>query len=281
MLHLSYIPAPPLLDFVEDLWLYDGYTPPHSRERILPSGTVELVINLREDELRIYGTVQPERCRRFPGALVSGAYAGFFVSDGAEEASIMGVHFRPGGAFPFLGLPAGELADAHVDLETLWGRPAAVGLRERLCAARTPAERFQILEEALASRLLRPPEHHYAVPAALAAFGRTRGRATVREVARGVGLSERRFIQVFTAETGLTPKLFCRVQRFQRAREMAHRDARPDWARLAAECGYFDQSHLIRDFKEFSGFSPAEYVRHREGLSRRGQHVKRNHLPLP
>jgi hypothetical protein len=89
MLHLSYTPAPPLLEFVEDIWLYDGYTPPHSRERILPSGTIELVVNLREDELRIYGAAQPERCRRFSGALVSGAYGGFFVSDSAEEASIM------------------------------------------------------------------------------------------------------------------------------------------------------------------------------------------------
>jgi AraC-like DNA-binding protein len=278
MLHLSYAPAPPLLDFVEDIWLYDGYTPPHSRERILPSGTIELVVNLREDELRIYGAAQPERCSRFSGALVSGAYGGFFVSDSAEEASIMGVHFRPGGAFPFLGLPAGELADAHVDLETLWGR-TAVELRERLCAAATPAERFQLLERALVSVLSRPPERHYAVPAALAAF-RQDAHVTVRDVARRIGLSERRFIQVFTAETGMTPKLFCRVQRFQRAREMARKAASPDWARLAVDCGYFDQSHLIRDFRAFSGFSPAEYLRHLDSLRRLGQHVKRNHLPL-
>jgi AraC-like DNA-binding protein len=278
MLHLSYAPAPPLLDFVEDIWLYDGYTPQHSRERILPSGTVELVVNLREDELRIYGAAQPERCSRFSGALVSGAYGGFFVSDSAEEASIMGVHFRPGGAFPFLGLPAGELADAHVDLETLWGR-TVVELRERLCAAATPAERFHLLEKALVSILYRPPEHHYAVPAALAAFGQD-AHVTVRDVARRMGLSERRFIQVFTAETGMTPKLFCRVQRFQRARAMARQVASPDWARLAVDCGYFDQSHLIRDFRTFSGFSPAEYLRHRDSLRRLGQHVKRNHLPL-
>jgi AraC-like DNA-binding protein len=281
MLHLHHTPSPPLDDFVEDLWLYEGYAHPHSRERILPSGTLELVINLREDELRIYGAAQPERCRRFPGALVSGAYGGFFVSDGAEEASIMGVHFRPAGAFPFLGLPAGELVDTHVDLETLWGRAAAVELRERLCATPALAERFRLLEKALASRLLRPPEHHYAVPAALEAFGRTHVRAAVRDVARRVGLSERRFIQVFKAETGLTPKLFCRVLRFQRAREMAQRDASPDWARVASECGYFDQSHLIRDFQAFSGFSPAEYLRHQNSLRLRGQHIKRNHLPLP
>jgi AraC-like DNA-binding protein len=266
MPHRSYTPVSPLLDFVDDFWLYDGYTQPHFKERILPSGTIELVINLRDDELRIYDAAQPERCNRFSGALVSGAYGGFFVIDTAEEASIMGVNFKPGGAFPFLGLPAGELADAHVNLETLWGRPA-VELRERLCDGATPAERFRLLEEALLAHLFRPLEHHYAVPTALDAFGQTATCATVRDVARHIGLSQRRFIQVFTEEVGLMPKLFSRVRRFQRTMDLVRRTTAPDWARLAADCGYFDQSHLIRDFFMFSGFSPTDYIRRQNYIS--------------
>jgi AraC-like DNA-binding protein len=278
MLFRSYIPAPPLRDFITDFWLYDDYTPRHSSERILPSGTLELVINLREDELRIY---HPERpCQRLSGALVSGAYNGFFGSDTAEEASIMGVHFKPGGAFPFLGAPAGELSGAHIDLETLWGR-SAVALRERLCAAATPSERFRLLEAALLARLVRPPEHHYAVPAALEAFTQPEGLVSMREAARRIGLSQRRFIQVFTAEVGMTPKAFCRVQRFHRALSLARGAAAPDWARLAVDCGYCDQPHLIRDFVAFSGFTPAEYFRHRSRLHAQGLHIKRYHLPLP
>jgi len=289
MLFRACTPSPPLRDFVFDFWLYDGYTGPHGRERILPSGTLELVINLRDDELRIYSAsneaARPDRCKRLSGALVSGAYSGFFVSDTAEEASIMGVHFRPGGAFPFLGLPAGELADAHLDLETLWGR-SAVELRERLCAAATPEERFRLLDAALVARLARPPEHHYAVPAALAVFAgcaelaRMDARVTMREMVRRIGLSQRRFIQVFTAEVGMTPKVFSRVQRFHRALALARRDVAPDWARLAADCGYFDQSHLIRDFQAFSGFSPASYLRHQSHLRQQGLHIKRLHVPL-
>jgi AraC-like DNA-binding protein len=279
MLHLSYTPVSPLLDFVEDFWLYDGYTQPHFKERILPSGTIELVINLRDDELRIYDAAQPERCNRFSGSLVSGAYGGFFVIDTAEEVSIMGVHFKPGGAFPFLGLPAGELADAHVNLETLWGR-SAVELRERLCDAATPTERFRLLEEALVAHLFRPLEHHYAVPTALDAFRQRDGCATVRDTAQRIGLSQRRFIQVFTEEIGLTPKLFSRVQRFQRAVALVRQTTAPDWARLAVNCGYFDQSHLIRDFLMFSGFSPMDYLRWQNHLRQQGVHIKRNHLPI-
>jgi AraC-like DNA-binding protein len=214
----SYTPPRPLGDFVERLWLCSD-APPHSRERILPSGTIELVVNLREDEIRIYDPSHPERFTRMSGAILSGAYSRFFVIDPLQHASILGVHFKPGGAFPFLGAPAGELADTHVDVETLWG-PSAAELRERLCAASTPAERFSLMERALLSRL-RHPEHHGAVPVALDAFEPTDSEVRVRDVARRVGLSQRRFIQVFAAEVGLTPKLYCRVRRFQRARALA------------------------------------------------------------
>ena len=99
--------------------------------RILPSGTSELVINLCEDEVRVYDSLQSDRCTRYSGVVVSGPYKGCLMIDPMPHSSIMGVHFKPGGAFPFLGAPADELADMHLDLETLWGRTAAE-LRERL-----------------------------------------------------------------------------------------------------------------------------------------------------
>ena len=104
--------------------------------------------------------------------------------------SVIGVHFRPGGASPFLDVPASELAETHVDLETLWGR-AALELRERLCAAATPAERFSLLEQMLTARLTDAAGGHGAVPKALAAFEQTTSSVQVRDVARQVGLSHR------------------------------------------------------------------------------------------
>jgi len=279
MLFRSYAPRPPLRGFVHDFWLYDGYAAPHLRERILPTGTIELVVNLREDELRIYDPDQRGRCRRFSGALVSGAYGRGFVTDALEETSIMGVHFEPGGAFPFLGLPAGELADTHVDLEDLWGRSGG-WLRERLCAAATPLERFRLLEEALTAHLFAPLQRHRTVDFALHAFVRSGGRGRIGDVSARAGLSRRRFIERFTAEVGMTPKLFCRIQRFHRMLTFLPPGGAPDWAELALECGYFDQSHLIHDFVTFSGLTPAAYLDHQKGLQERGVHLKRHHLPL-
>jgi AraC-like DNA-binding protein len=257
MRYSSHQPAPPLADFISNFWHCD-HVPFHPRVRILPSGTFELIVNLHEDEVRIYDSAQPGRFQRFPGIVVSGTYAAALDIDPLQHASVMGIHFRPGGAFPFLGPAVAELANSHLALEVLWGTPA-IELRERLCSAATAQKRFQILEETLKARLQRSSEHP-AVSLALDIFGPAGIGDSVRAVAKRVGLSERRFIQVFRAQVGLTPKLFCRVLRFQHVRKAVNQAATLNWSQVALCCGYYDQSHLIHDFQEFSGLSPTDYL---------------------
>ena len=272
-------PTASLADSVENFWLYEGYEGEHANERILPTGTIELVINLRENELRIYDADQANKCSRYAGAVISGAYGKGFVSDSQEEAFIIGVHFKPGGAFPFLGPPADELADSHVDLETLWGNSASL-LRERLCEAATPEDRFETLQAALIDNLFRPIEHHYAVAHALDAMNR-RVDVSVRDIVKDVGLSQRRFAELFKREVGMTPKLFSRVQRFQRARATIHcQEDEPDWAAIAIDAGYFDQSHLIREFLEFSGLTPNAYFLQYNTFRAEHKHIKSYHFPV-
>src|SRR5262245_26623374 len=115
----TYTPGPPLDDYVDRFW-YCSDTPVHRREQILPSGTVELVINLTNDEIRICEPSDHARPRRYPGAVVAGPYSNFFLIDPLVHASLVGVHFRPGCAAGVLGVAATELADAHVDLQSLW-----------------------------------------------------------------------------------------------------------------------------------------------------------------
>src|SRR5262249_1662692 len=130
MLLHTYTPGPPLDEYVDRFWLCSD-TPPHPAERILPNGTVQLVINLSDDEIRIYDAPASARPRRPPGAAVAGPYRNFFRIAPLVHASLIGVYFRPGRAAPVLGGPPRDLADAHVDLEGVWGR-TAVELRERL-----------------------------------------------------------------------------------------------------------------------------------------------------
>jgi AraC-like DNA-binding protein len=257
--HVSIVPKPPLAKFIERFW-YSCDGPSHQKVRIVPTGTIELVFNLDQDDLGFYFTERSGSYKSFSGAVFSGPHARpLFVE---TRKHVMGVHFKPGGAFPFLGVPASELIDTHVDLEALWGK-SAQDLREQLCAAANPAKRFRIFEKALVTCLRDSLEEHRAVRAALDVFRRDAGEGRIRDLAAHLGLSQRHFIKIFSKQVGVRPKLFGRVQRFQRAVDLTRSNSTPDWAEIAVACGYFDQSHLIHDFQRFSGFSPTEFLRQR------------------
>src|SRR5215471_20317862 len=253
MLLRTYTPRPPLSDFVQLLWLYDGYKRLHDqpKERLLPDGSMELVINLRgdDDRMRVYDRRDTDRYQSFRGALLCGVHSNYFVIDSAEETSVIGVHFKPGGGFPFFCMPADELHNVHVGLDTLWGS-AAIDLRDQLLEARSPENQFCILENALlrqAARLTR----HRAVGLALKEFQSVPHTQTIAEVTQQIGLSARRFTQLFREEVGLTPKLFCRVRRFQSVLRLVANGQKVDWPDVALACGYFDQAHFIHDFGGF------------------------------
>lgn len=271
MSYRVYSPQPPLAEFVEKFWLYEGEPAAHARERCLPTGTMGMVINLREDVLRVYDGQHPDQPQRFRGSLLAGAYTTCFAIETASLASVIGMQFKPDGILPFVKMPAGELYNTHVSLETLWGTSAG-DLREQLLAAAAPEARFQILERSLLARAVRPPARHRAVTFALHAFQRVPYRHTIADVTGQIGLSQRRFIEVFQAAVGLTPKQFCRVQRFQHALGLIERRQQIEWAALALTCGYYDQAHFIHDFQAFADLSPTTY------LARRSEH--RNHVPL-
>jgi AraC-like DNA-binding protein len=271
MRFLSHRPSPPLSGFVDQFWLSEGYAPSHAMERLLPTGTLELVINLREDRIRIYDGPDTASCRTMGGAVVCGAHSGFFVIDTAQQESVIGIHFRAGGAFPFLHLTAGELLNAHVPLESLWGSRAET-LRDRLLEARTPDAKFRVLEQTLLAMADRRLMRHPAVTLALEELERVPATGSLRDLAERTGMCQRRFIRLFTEEVGLTPKLFARIRRFQEVLRLVERGGHINWARIAAACGYYDQAHFIRDFGLFSGINPTAY------LVQRTPH--RNHVPI-
>ena len=271
MAYLTHIPRPPLSEFVDLFWSQEGYDPQHAIERVVPTGTMQLIVSLREDDLRVYDQRDHRRFRSLGGSLISGAHSRFVVIDTASQASTMGVHFKAGGARPFLGVSAGELRDADVPLDALWGTKAAE-LRAQLLEAQTPEAGFRVLERALLAQATRPPTHHPAVALALEEFRGAPRTKTVKEVSGRTGLSQRRFIQLFRQEVGLTPKLFCRVRRFQEVIRLIGSGRRAEWAEVALRCGYFDQAHFVHDFCEFSGTTPTNY------LVNRGEHP--NHVPL-
>jgi AraC-like DNA-binding protein len=258
-----HVPCEPLRHFISMMWFGDDYVVPFRLERVLPTGEMCLIINLWENRTRVYNSDDPRKFTTCEGLIVVGAYSAFTVIDTDEQRATAGVIFRPGGAFPFMDLPATELQDRGASLSALWGRQAASDLREQLLGARSPEAKFKILEHTFLQRINAPLEPtHPAVSFAVENF-RQRPTRPVSSVTDQIGLSDRRFIQLFSQQVGLTPKLFCRVQRFQKVlRNITRATAGSiiDWPQIALTCGYFDQSHFIHDFRAFSGINPTTYV---------------------
>jgi methylphosphotriester-DNA--protein-cysteine methyltransferase len=262
MIFCAHVPAPPLSQFVSQIWLCEGYAPAHVKERILPDGSIQIVINLRENVTRFYDRKNTSQCESFRGAVISGAQSEFSVIDTAEQASVIGVQFKPGGAYPFLGMPANELRNTHISLDALWGADG-INLRDQLLEAGTPEAKFRVIERALMAQATGSPAGHPALEYALREFQNIPKLRTISSVTRNIGVSKRRFIQMFDERVGLTPKLFCRVRRFQSALRLIAEGGRIGWAGLAVDCGYFDQAHFIHDFMGFSGFNPSAFLLHR------------------
>jgi len=270
MLFVLRRPAGPLAAFVQVLWFYEGFARPHAKERLLPDGSMELVINLRDDEIRVWDRRDLTQYTRLDGAVLVGPHTEYFVIDTAEQQCVMGVHFRPGGGFPFLLMPADEMHGQQVALGDLWGGFARE-LRERLLALDSMNARFELLEAALLRQVRRPLGFHPAVRYAIREFG-ARSRRTVADVVEETGLSARRFIEVFRAQVGMSPKQYSRVRRFQRIVQGLGMERDIDWCGVALDAGYSDQSHLIHDFRAISGISPGVWA------ELRTEH--RNHVPM-
>jgi AraC-like DNA-binding protein len=246
-----YAPPKPLSDFVELFWYWSGYHQPYGKERLMPMGSVELVI--------------PLGSARTSDAGLSGPRSESWVIERTAQDRMLGIHFKPGGAFPFLGLPYGDLHNAGVTLDELWGDKRARRLLCLLDEAQTVEAQFRLIERWLIWIAGRPLKHHPAVSFAISEFQRNPSLSSSAGVAERTGMSQRRFIELFRDEVGLTPKLFCRVERFQSVLRQIEHAEDVDWADVALSCGYADQSHFNHDFREFSGVRPTEYLGLRMG----------------
>jgi AraC-like DNA-binding protein len=263
LLYLERIPAASLNQFIRSLWYAQAGDVPHRRERILPTGCTQIILNLARNFLLDCPESQPDRC--MPHSLVVGARSVYEIVDTSDMADLIGIVFTPGGFTPFASEAAHHFSNQTVALDAIW--PADTeSLRDRLRGIDSPQPRLQCLENFLAlrftsrlSRRPRPPQIQFA----LRYFAHNPHIASVRETARQIGWSERRLSQVFREEVGHAPKVWCRIQRFQRAVRQIHAGVDIRWAELALDCGYYDQSHFANEFRAFSGVDITTYFANR------------------
>jgi len=260
MIYKRHVPRAPLHFFVEYLWFYDEYSPSHRKEKLLPDGTMELIIDLRDHPKHTYDPMTLKADREYRQAWLSGMHHDYIVIE-SSPGSMMGAHFRPGGAWPFFGTPLSEFTDEVVELGDVAGADAWF-LREQLLAAQSANKKFEILESFLlrhgGDRLYPNRAVHFAVEQMIS----VPMRLLIRDLAAKVGISQKHLISLFDQRVGMKPKQLDRVLRFQRVIQKlsADRPKEVDWTAIALECGYYDQAHFINDFQSFSGMTPTAYA---------------------
>ena len=249
---------PDLAGFVDDIVFYRETGVPMVGRVEAASLTVPLVISFAAPFSIALGRT-PHRGDAI-ASFAAGLFAGPVVMDSPGSAECVQVNFTPAGALRFFGLPLSEIADAMVTLDDLGDR-AISGLRERLGAEPDPARRLDRVEAFVLARIRAGAPADPEIAWAYRRIVETGGRVRIAGLAEEIGCSRKHLFARFRRDIGLAPKTVARMARFQGALALSSRIAAPDWADVAAACGYADQAHLTREFAEMAGASPAAWLR--------------------
>jgi AraC-like DNA-binding protein len=255
-------PPPALAGLIHCFWFLRAEPGGSDLQTVVPDGRIELVLHLAEpfDAMESGG-----RRTRQERALVAGQLTGPFRLATAGPADVVGIRFRSLGARALLGIRLDEITDAVLPLRevapglagTLWDIAAShCGVTARATAL-AGAVAGMVGRNGIGSRFAD----------AVARLGAADPPGVWR-LARELGVSARTLERRFRAEVGLSPRTFARVARFRRAFRLLGRSSAGRWGRVAIEAGYFDQSHLVREFRRFAGVAPSEFFGADSGLAR-------------
>jgi methylphosphotriester-DNA--protein-cysteine methyltransferase len=250
-------PHPALRPFVRAYWALQGSGAGSPPQPVLPDGSSELVVHRlhafrRHTSLDV--ALQPQR-------LLVGQMRAPVVLEAGGDADVVGVRFRAQGAFALLESPQDLTADEIPEVDALGMRWLTEATRRARSAA-TPQAALRLLEEALLSRLpARRRRLDPRVAAVVCAIETAGGDLRIEEAALQAGTSRRHLERLFLEQVGLGPKTLARLLRFQAAAARVVAEPAAALASVSGDSGYFDQSHMIRDFMTFAGRSPDDLRR--------------------
>lgn len=250
MRYREYYPNAPLNRFVECFWTLEGESAPIATEpeRVLPDGCAEVILNFgdrfvqhREDQRHLQ-----------PLHFLVGQITRPMLISPTGHVELIGVRFHPGGTAPFFRVPMEQLTNQAVELELL-SKPIATRIAEQV--EPLPTLPLKIVE--LARILTQAIEINDCDLSFLSLAQRvvlSGGMISIDDLANSSGLSHRQLERRFLRDVGVSPKVLCRILRFQQVFRVVEAD--PTWANVAVDCGYYDQAHLIRDFRQFAEQTP-------------------------
>ena len=263
-------PIPQLADAVQCIWFLEGSTSGLAEpDAVLPDGRPELILHFGDRFERV--NRRGDRVLQ-PSMIFAGQLTAELLLRPTGRVAVLGVRFHPHGASSMLPMPQHDLVGLTVDVESL-SRRLARELAMVDCASGLPGAAMDV--QRVLAQWMQPSRIDARVRFAVDAIARARGLVTVDALSDAANMSVRHLERRFLEDVGTTPKRLARIARFQHAlRTLERLDSRHVGVETAATCGYADQSHFIRDFRQLAGCSPSEYLLRHGALT--GFFVKRD-----
>jgi AraC-like DNA-binding protein len=258
MEYVGRVPAPPLDLFIDDIYCLTG-VPRYRRVIVPPMPSAHVFVNLG-GPVCLWDSDPSVPSAVFTDGWFMGVWTRRFLLEYPTWTRLVGVHFKPWGMSAFAGIPAAELRDRWVPADAVWQR-SLDRIRNRVGEAASATGALRALEEELRSRLAAAASRGLGlVQYTGGRLAASRGTVPVGALSDAAGVSGNHLAAQFKSHVGVTPKRVARIYRF--ARLIVSVDAlRPvDWPGLAQTAGYFDQAHFGREFKDFTGHTPTEYL---------------------
>jgi AraC-like DNA-binding protein len=263
MIFQIHTPTFPLNKFVMHFIYYEGVDPVHSMDRFLPDGNTEIIISLADNKQSIYDNetlTEIQTCRH---AWVSGVRTQPITIPSGRGSKMLIVAFKKGKAHPFYGLPMSELADKVVDADLIFGKRIH-DLREQQLNTNSILQMFNLMEKFLLQQAGGSLDANIPAKCVEFAVSNISSQPNIlgfQQLSSQIGYSQKHFIDLFKKQVGVSPKQYLKIMRFQKAISEIEANKSIHWSRVALESGFYDQAHFIGDFKNFSGFTPNEYMK--------------------
>jgi len=254
----THILEKPLANYIESIFYYKGFKPDHSIERVVPTGHVFIIFELDGFEYHTFDRETLKPNGSYKNVWVSGMHKDYLSISAHQDSEMLVIQFRTGGSYPFFKTPIHQLNDKVIDAQELFGNEI-LKLREQILNGKNATEKFKSVEEWLTKKVDINKTARIEVLDVLSQL-KTNSVTESSKIIASYPNTQKHLINQFKIYFGLTPKVFHRIFRFNEILKQIQNKQHLIWPQIAYEFGYSDQSHFIKEFKEFSGFNPQEFI---------------------
>lgn len=244
--------------FIESIFHFKGFMPEHTIERVVPTGHVFIIFELDGIKRHTFDNKTLKQNNSYVKVWVSGVHKNYLSISAHENSQMFVIQFKPYGAYPFFNESIEKLSNKVISADKIFGQEILL-LRQELLATKTVDEKFKAAElwlNKIYSADKAPPIEIIDIIKQLHSSPTTK----YKQIVSAYSKTQKHLIDQFKKYVGVTPKYYQRIIRFNEILQQLHQSKTIDWAQLACEFEYTDQSHFIKEFKHFSGFNPEKYI---------------------